>query len=224
MSQTDETTDLPQFVLQSLFDDESLVFRVHNVKNIIVKHDMDLPQMFLAHYDSLADEIKAEHPLTADLLKKINQKTTAEQANTLLGLPSGTIRPAHHIKITGTAVIVCDSLPVALHISFTNTAKSSQALYGNEPSTMIEAEAQKWQLAGLVNVLHKNPKFTLISHDLSGESLIIEPTATFIQLPNAHALATTHAINTIKHDSPSKLQYLHERIVETVLASVNTHH
>ena len=84
---------------------------------------------------------------------------------------------------------------------------------------MINTEANKWQMAGLVNVLHKSTKFTLLSQELSGDIMSIEPATGYLQLPNAHALATTHAINTIKSDSPERLQYLHDAIVEMVLAS-----
>lgn len=214
-----QSADILELELQSILADESFVFRVHNVKNVQVTHQLDLPQMFLAHYDSLPDEIKADTPLTANLLKKINLKMSANDANTLLGLPAGTIRPAHHIKITGTTVIVCDDLPLALHLNFTNTAKSSQALYDNDLTEMITNEADKWQMAGLVNVLHKSSQFHLNSQDMSGEILTIAPSTGFVQLPNAHALATTHTINTIKANTPDRLQFLHERIVDAVLAN-----
>lgn len=210
--------DKPLLILQELFTDPGFVFRVHNVKLATVDSSYDLPQMFLAHYDSLADDIKADLPLTPELLKKINTLVRADEASALLSLPSGSIRPAWHIKISGTAVIVCDALPLALHLQFTNTAKSSQAVYG-EPSNLILQEAQRWQMAGNVNVLFKNPAYELVSIDLQGDRLTIEPHDGYVRLPNSHALATTHAINTLKHTQPDQLLYLDTAIIEKVTAS-----
>lgn len=214
-----QATDTPELILQEVLKDEAFIFRVHNIKPTLLSIKQDLPQMFLAHYDSLDAELKADMPLSAELLRKINLMMRADEANALLGLPAGTIRPAYHIKISGTVVIVNDELPLALHLTFTNTAKSSQVIYGTDPSVMIGTEANKWQMAGLVNILHKSTKFTLLSQDLSDDVMSIEPAAGYLQLPNAHALATTHAINTIKSDSPERLQHLHDAIVETVLAT-----
>lgn len=210
--------DKPLLILQELFTDPSFVFRVHNVKLTTVDSHYDLPQMFLAHYDSLADDIKADLPLTPALLKKINSMVRADEASALLSLPSGSIRPAWHIKISGTTVIVCDTLPLALHLQFTNTAKSSQAVYG-EPKNLILQEAERWQMAGSVNVLFKNPIHELISIDLQGDSLTLKPHDGYVRLPNSHALATTHAINTLKNTQPDDLTYLNTAIVTKVTAS-----
>lgn len=210
--------DKPLLILQELFTDPGFVFRVHNVKLATVDSSYDLPQMFLAHYDSLADDIKADLPLTPALLKKINTLVRADEACALLSLPSGSIRPAWHIKISGTAVIVCDALPLALHVQFTNTAKSSQAVYG-EPSSLILQEAARWQMSGNVNVLFKNPAYELVSVDLQGDTLSLPPHDGYVRLPNSHALATTHAINTLKNTQPDLLAYLDTAIIEKVTAS-----
>ncbi|MFC0820216.1 hypothetical protein [Moraxella marmotae] len=214
-----DRTDKPLLILQELFADDSFVFRTHNVKLAKIQTAQDLPQMFLAHYDSLPDDIKADLPLTPSLLKQINTPMTAAQACTALGLPMGSISPAWHIKISGTAVIACDALSLALHTQFTNTAKSSQAVYG-EKHTLIEQEATRWQLAGCVNVLYKNAAYQLISVDLQGDDLELTPTVDgYVRLPNAHALATTHAINTLKNNHPDKMKYLHDAILEKVTAT-----
>lgn len=212
-----DTTEKPLLILQELFGDTSFMFRVHNVKITSIDTAYDLPQMFLAHYDSLADEIKANLPLSTTLLKQINKKMTSNQACTLLGLPADSIRPAWHIKISGTAVIVCDALSLAIHSQFTNTAKSHQATYGN-PDTLIKQEADKWQLSGNVNLLFKNPSYQLTSVDLQGEILNIKPYNGYVKLPNSHALATTHAINALKHGQPDTLSYLHNAIIQKATA------
>lgn len=210
--------DKPLLILQELFADPGIVFRVHNIKLNAITTSYDLPQMFLAHYDSLADEIKADLPLTPEMLKQINVMMRADEASALLSLPSGSIRPAWHIKISGTAVIVCDALPLALHLQFTNTAKSSQAAYG-EPDSLILQEAARWQMAGNVNVLFKNPAYELVSTDLQGDTLHLAPYDGYMRLPNSHALATTHVINTQKNHQPERLGYLGDAIVEKITAS-----
>lgn len=214
-----QTTDTPEFVLQELLKNDAFVFRVHNIKLTTLTINRDLPQMFLAHYDSLDDDIKADTPLSPELLRQINTLMTADEANRLLGLASGTIRAAYHIKISGTVVIVNDDLPLALHLSFTNTAKSSQAVYGQDIATLVEQEAQKWQLTGTVNLLHKSSKHKLISIDMDDEMLTIEPHDGYVRLPNAHALATTHAINTIKNNTPELVRFVHDAIVDKVMAT-----
>lgn len=70
--------DKPLLILQELFTDPGFVFRVHNVKLATVDSSYDLPQMFLAHYDSLADDIKADLPLTLDTAQK-NQHPCARR-------------------------------------------------------------------------------------------------------------------------------------------------
>lgn len=213
-----DTDEQPLLILQDLFGDDGFVFRVHNVKLTNIDTAYDLPQMFLAHYDSLPDEIKADLPLSATLLRQINKMVTADEASYMLGLPAGTIRPAWHIKISGTTVIACDELPLALHTQFTNTAKHSQAVYG-EPQALIAQEAARWQLAGNVNIIYKNSQYQLISADLQGDTLIIDTHDNYMRLPNSHALATTHALNTLKNNRPAALGYLHDAILEKITAT-----
>lgn len=213
------TSEHTSLILQELLTDESIAFRVHNVKISKLSDEVDLPQMFLAHYSSLDEEIRASTPLSDQLLRHINQMMNANQASTLLGLPAGTIRPAHHIKINGTAVIAHHDLSIALHLSFTNTAKSSQAVYGQDTRALIETQANAWQFAGNVNLLHKSSKHILISQDLHDQQLTIEPSDGYIRLPNSHALATTHTLNTLKHTAPSQLIHLQQAIIEKIMAT-----
>ncbi len=213
-------TDKPTYILQSVLSDTAFTLRVHNVKLTQLSHAQDLPRMFLAHYDSLDDEIRAHTPLSADLLKHINEMMHADDACRLLGLPAGTITPAHHIKLRGTTVIVCDALPLALHLQFTNTAKSSQALHGSDVSELIHNESKRWTLTGVVNVLHKTDNHALISHDMHGDELIISPNDGFITLPNQHSLTTTHTLNTLKDTDAERLALLDTAITEAVMHRV----
>lgn len=202
------------FILQEIIS-ENLPFRVHNVKIDKFIATQDLPMMFLAHYDSLPDEIKAQKPL-GQLLQRMNDEMTADQACQLLHLPQGTIKPATHIKITGTSVIVLDDFPLALHLQFTNTAKKTQTLYGNDLPALIEQEARNYVLTGNVHVLHKNQAKTLISMDLNDDELTIAQNDGYTRLPNTHSLATTHTLNTLKDNHPQHLEYLSRAIVDKV--------
>lgn len=203
------------FILQNLLTDD-LPFVVHNVKLDKFVCQRDLPLMFLAHYDSLPDTIKNDKPL-GKFLTHANDKLTAEEACHLLGLPPNTIKPATHIKITGTSVIVLHDFPLAVHLQFTNTAKDAQIHYGNDTAHFVHTEAQNFAFAGNVNILHKSHNKTLISVDLSDNELTIAPSDGYTRLPNSHALATTQILNLIKHKSPQTLQYLSHAITDKVM-------
>ena len=206
------------FVLQELLTDPDVPFRVHNVKVDKLICTPDLPLMLLAHYDSLDDAIKAENPLTPQLLLRMNDKVTTQQACEILGLPQGTIRPATHIKISGTTVIVCDDFPLALHLHFTNTAKETQTVYGVSNAELIKAQAENFLLTGNVNILHKNTQKTLISLDNHENELTIAQNDGYTALPNVHTLATTGVLNELKHRSPQALAFLQEAIVHKVMS------
>ncbi|MDO4895850.1 MAG: hypothetical protein Q3971_00695 [Moraxella sp.] len=204
------------FILQELITDD-LPFRVHNVKIDTLICQKDLPMMFLAHYDRLDDNLKAQKPL-GEFFYHMNDLVTASQACQILGLPQGVFTPATHIKISGSVVIVLDDFPLALHLRFTNTAKDHQAIFSqDDPSALILQEAGRFLLSGNVNVLHKNPTKTLVSIDLSDDEFIINPSDTYTRLPNSHALATTQILNTLNAKSPQALTYLKTAITEKSL-------
>lgn len=200
------------FILQELFSQE-LPFRVHNVKIEKLICERDLPMMFLAHYDSLPDDIKADKPLGA-FLKHSTQKMTVQEASTLLDLPPNTIKTATHIKITGTSVLVLDDFPLAVHLQFTNTAKEFQTHYDNDTAKLIKAEAGRFMFSGNVHVLHKNPSHQLVSIDLSDDEFVITASETYTRLPNSHALATTHLLNTLKDNRSPLLDTVSQAIAD----------
>lgn len=210
------------FILQELIAD-NLPFAVHNVKIDTFVCQRDLPLLFLAHYDSLPDDIKAEKPL-GDFFAHATQKMTAHEASTVLGLPPNTLKPATHVKITGTSVIVLHDFPLALHLQFTNTAKETQTYYGNDLPQFIKSEAQSFSLSGNVNVLHKTSAKTLVSVDLSDDEFLITPQDSYSRLPNSHALAVTQILNTLKYKSPQALDYLTVAIVAKVMEHFETHY
>ena len=173
--------------------------------------------MFLAHYDTLPDDIKAAHPLQ-DYRAHTFSNMSATDACMILGLPAGTIAPATHIKISGTLVIVLDDFPLALYLCFTNTAKDSQTHYGNDIHAMVNIEINKISFTGNVNVLHKEPSKTLVSISADGDEYPIAPSDGYTLLPNAHALTTTHTINTLINNHPQALNHLTQTISERLMA------
>ncbi|WP_432481546.1 hypothetical protein [Moraxella sp. ZY200743] len=206
------------FILQEILTEPEFIFRTHNVKIDKFIIEKDLPMMFLAHYDSLSDDIKADRPLDVSMLKMMNEKVTAQTACRWLSLPDDTIKAATHIKISGTTVIVCDDFPLALHLQFTNTAKDTQAIYTTNPTQSIKDESTNFVLTGNVNILHKNTAKSLISLDFGDEEYIIPTHDGYTRLPNAHALATTHTLNTLKDRIPQALAYVQESICQKVMA------
>lgn len=210
--------DHPSFILQDILTIPDFVFRTHNVKIDQFIIQKDLPMMFLAHYDSLSDDLKADKPLDLSLLRRMNEKVTAQEACNILNLPKDSIQVATHIKITGTTVIVCDDFPLALHLNFTNTAKESQTTYQPNITQALDNEIANFLLAGNVNILHKNTTKTLTSLDFSEEAYIIQPNDGYTRLPNAHALSTTHTLNTLKDNSPQALSYLQQSIQDKIMS------
>ncbi|UNU73225.1 hypothetical protein LU293_09155 [Moraxella nasovis] len=208
------------FILQELLYRGDVSFRVHNVKITNFLHGQDLPMMFLAHYDSLPDDIKNQKPLDLSLLKHMNDKVTAAMACDMLGLSHGTIKPANHLKVNGTSVIVFDDFPLALHLSFTNTAKENQTTYGSL-SSLLSNLSTSILFTGNVHVLHKNPTKTLKSTDLNENTIIIAPQNDYTRLPNSHAMATTHVLNTLQQNSPKTLEFLTIAISERVFEHFN---
>lgn len=204
-----------RFILQEILTDD-VPFRVHNVKLDKFICQNDLPMMFLSHFDQLDDATKSQKNHL--LIKHLNDKVTAQESCQILGVPAGTIRPATHIKITGTSVIVLDDFPLAVHLQFTNTAKDTQALYGNDLTALVAQEAKNFVLSGNVNVLHKSSKNTLVSVDLTDHEFVINPSESYTRLPNTHALATTQVLNHLNATTPKALDYLQQAIFDKVMA------
>lgn len=204
------------YILQEIIS-EDLPFRVHNIKVTKFICQKDLPMMFLEHYDALPEDIKALKPLQ-DYRTHAFDVMSATHACALLGLPAGTVKPATHIKISGTLVIVLDDFPLALHLHFTNTTKDSQAYRGDDIATIIQTEVNKISFAGNVNVLHKDNTKNLISISHDENEYLINPSDSYTLLPNAHALTTTHTINTLIGNHPQALNRLAHTISEKLMA------
>lgn len=203
------------FILQELLTDD-VPFRVHNVKIDKFIYEKDLPIMLLAHYDRLDAKIKAQKPLT-DFFGQINDKVTTDQACQIFGIPTDSLRPTTHIKITGTTVIVYDEFPIALHLQFTNTAKDTQTTDKTDLKQATLEQLEHILLSGNVHVLHKNTAKKLISVDLYDNEFIITPSDHYTRLPNSHALATTQILNHIWDITPRAMAYLNHAITEKVM-------
>ncbi|STZ08637.1 Uncharacterised protein [Moraxella caprae] len=207
-----------RFILQEVLTDD-VPFRVHNVKIDKFIYEQDLPLMLLAHYDRLSDELKIQKPLT-DFFGQMNDKVTTAQACAIFGVSPDSLRPATHIKITGTSVIVWDEFPLALHLQFTNTAKDSQTTDERDITQAVADEIGNILLSGNVNVLHKNTAKELVSIDLSDDEFVITPSDNYTRLPNSHALATTQILNHIRHTTPQAMAYLSHALRDKIMEHV----
>ncbi len=214
-----------KLILQELLCDEEVPFRVHTARVEKFVCESDLPTLFLTHYDALSDEIKNQHPLTTELLQKTLTKVTAKQACQILGVTEGTISPKTHIKIVGKIVLVLDDLPLALRLTFTNTAKENQIVSSGEIQSLVEQEANLCLFSGAVDVLYKNSKQPLVSVCDTKDDYPIPVSEKYLCLPNSHSTATTTLFNEFKARTP-KLAYLNDAIASAVMAyyqNLNNH-
>ena len=143
-------------ILNQLLIDDSLHWQVHNCKISQKLVSQTQPMPFLYHYDTLSDELKAAHPLTADLLAKFNTPMLPAEANLLLSLPSDTIPTPWQVKIVGTLVLFCEQLQLALRLKFTNTAKDTQPIYTTDKDTAVLQACEQWHLVDDLFVLNKS--------------------------------------------------------------------
>lgn len=209
-----------RFILQELITDTP-PFRIHNTKIDTFIYEQDLPIMFLAQYDRLNDGIKAQKPL-GDFFHHLNQKVTVAETCAILGIDAHHLKPATHIKFTGTTVMVWDDLPLALHLHFTNTAKDHQVSQYSSTKA-IEEQIAHIMLSGSVSVLHKSHDKTLVSMDLSDDEFLISPNTHYTALPNSHALATTQILNHIRHTNPKSMEVLEIALHDAVLTYFTAH-
>ena len=201
-------------------------FRVHNVKLDTLNVEHDRPMALLRHYDHLLDDIKSTITLDLPLLKRMNDEMHCAQAAALLGIDMQYFATPIHVKLSGTAVLVFDELTLAVFVNFTNTAKDSQVLFVDDliqaatPTTgrlqaatmaAVYQEAARIAFCGNAYVLYKQAQTIgeLMSVDLMGETWTIVTADDYIRLPNSHAMATTHTLNTLRdHRNESLIDVL----------------
>lgn len=145
-------------ILNDLLTDKETPWKIHNCKIIDKLVTQDKPLPFIYHYDTLTDELKQSHPLTGKLLKQFQSPMSAEQAAQLLGVDSELIQTPWLVKITGTLVMFCEPLQIALRLKFTNTAKEYDPVYTTTPEKAVETSLQNWHFYGEIFLLNKGSK------------------------------------------------------------------
>ncbi len=141
--------------LSELILDEAQSWQVHNCKLIKNECHRQGTLPFIYHYDRLSAELKKEFPLTGRLLANFNKPMTAKQACQLIGIDTNNIANPFFIKITGSLVIFCEPLQLALRLHWSNTAKNEDAIYCQNEQQAVEQAIQKWQFFGRVDTLYK---------------------------------------------------------------------
>lgn len=185
---------MPPLVLQQLLIDSQLPWQIHNCKlsdNRVCQH---LPLPFLYHYDQLDAAVRAEHPMTRDLLTRFNEPMTATQAAQLLGIDANLIANPWHVKISGSLVVYCQPLHLAVRLQFSNTSKDSAAIYCQSADEARQLAMANWLFMGRVDVLSQQRPF--ISIDGDGDELILAASTAYQQLPATHAGSCLHALQT----------------------------
>lgn len=181
-------------VLQALLIDGACPWQVYNCKLIQQQLMYDAPMSLLQHYDTLDGSIKAAHPLTMPMLKRMNELMSAEDAAVLIGVSASDIARAWQVKYVGKVVVFCEPLQLALRLHFSNTSKPAQAVYGATEASAWQAQATAWRTFGVVDVLTKGVG-ALISVDAEGDVLPLTAHSSYQTLPSSHSLALTSLIN-----------------------------
>lgn len=152
-------------ILNELLSDKETPWQVHNCKIIdkSVTQDQLLP--FIYHHDALSEELKQLHPLTGNLLKQFQTPMSAQQAAELLGIDATLVPTPWMVKITGTLVMFCERLQIALRLKFTNTAKDYDPVYTSKADQALQASMQDWHFYGDIFVLNKGSKPLIMTAD-----------------------------------------------------------
>lgn len=152
-------------ILNELLSDKETPWQVHNCKIVdkSVTQDQLLP--FIYHHDALSEELKQLHPLTGSLLKQFQTPMSAQQAAELLGVDAALVPIPWMVKITGTLVMFCERLQIALRLKFTNTAKDYDPVYTTTADQAIQASMQDWHFYGDIFVLNKGSKPLIMTAD-----------------------------------------------------------
>lgn len=202
-------------ILADALTDSAISWRIHNCKISKKSVTQDVPMLFLYHYDSLDEAIKATNPLTPKLLAQFNTPMMPDDAAKLMGIDPSLIKAPWHVKVTGSLVVFSEALQLAVRLHWTNTGKASQPIYTKDAKEALAAAIIDWQFFGRVDVLYKNDKQALIStseqtvsektdsEQAADEAIIMLPAMLDYQLlPPAHALSVIAKLEAEKTDLP----------------------
>ncbi|PNK59792.1 hypothetical protein [Psychrobacter sp. FDAARGOS_221] len=193
-------TDPNTLHLDQIISDEQTPWQIHNCKIIDKTLTQDEKLPFIYHYDALSEEVKAAHPLTPDLLKQFQTPVYASEAADLLKLPAELIKTPWQVKVTGTLVMFCERLQLALRLKFTNTAKQRDPIYSNTPEDALKIALENWHFYGDIFVLNKGSRPLVMS--LDDEWLQIPRSEDYQVLPAQYTLALLALLEEQKQQLP----------------------
>lgn len=179
-------------ILQDLLKDDGLIWQVHNCKLSQQKIGTDTPLPFYVLYDTLDDDKKQAHPLSFELLKRLNEPMTTEQVANLLGATPSDFKKSYQIKYIASVVVFCETLQLALRFHISNTAKAMQAVFVAEQEKAWANECERWQAFGVVDVLYKGTH-ALYSH--AQDEVVLPALPHYQTLPSPHSLSVLELIN-----------------------------
>lgn len=207
---------MDSFVLQSLIADAQVVWQVHNCRLQSCSAVYDAPLLFLLQYDTLDPKVKAQYPLTPELLQQINQSGSTTEIASFMGIDSQLFKKAWHIKYTGRVVIFNELLQLALRFYFSNTAKKAQTVYLPNKHEALTQECENFYAFGVVDVLYKGIK-PLVS--VADDTISINAVPNYEALPGLHSVMTTDALNKqIQLGAQPFIQSLKTHVTTSVLA------
>lgn len=175
-------------ILNDILTDKDIPWQIYNCKIVEKTVTQDQPLPFIYHYDALPEEVKKLHPLTGELLKQFQTPMSAKQAAQLLAIDEALIDTPWMVKITGTLVMFCERLQIALRLKFTNTAKEYDPIYTKTEESAVQTTMQDWHFYGDIFVLNKGSKPLLLT--LDQQWIEIPQLAEYQVLPAEYALAT----------------------------------
>lgn len=198
-------------ILNDILKDKDIPWQIHNCKIIDKNVTQDHPLPFIYHHDALPEEVKKRHPLTGELLKQFQTPMSAKQAAQLLGIDEALIDTPWMVKITGTLVMFCERLQIALRLKFTNTAKDYDPIYTKTPESAVQTTIQDWHFYGDVFVLNKGTKPLVMA--LDQQWIEIPQLAEYQVLPGEYALSTLALLE----ENKSSITQLEDAIKQRLL-------
>lgn len=180
--------DSNSLILNQIIVDASTHWQIHNCKIIDKTLTQSEKLPFIYHYDALDEEIKSLHPLEGQLLKQFQTPMFANEAAQHLHLSEDLIKIPWQIKVTGTLVMFCETLQIALRLKFTNTAKQRDPVYTEAKEDALLLSMKKWHFYGNVFVLNKNSRPLIIM--LEDEWMSIPRLDDYQALPASYSAAT----------------------------------
>ena len=136
---------------------------------------------------------------------------SAQQAAQLLGLEAALVPTPWMVKVTGTLVMFCERLQIALRLKFTNTAKDYDPVYTTTAEKAVEASMQDWHFYGDIFVLNKGNKPLVMT--LDHDWIEIPQLADYQLLPGEYGLAALALLEESKSHITNLEDAINQRLI-----------